>query len=94
MKLCKDCKHVRPDRFWVLSHNKWDFAKCGRRTGDSEIHPVSGRLVFPKKDITYCTIERTYDAIDTISGKLCGPEAQYWEEKPVKTWFSLNIESK
>lgn len=89
MKLCKDCKNVRTDYKWGLSHNKWDFAKCGRirETKDAEIHPVSGRLLTPQSGMRYCTNERKFD-------NLCGPDAKYWEEKPTKTWFALNIASK
>lgn len=89
MKLCKDCKHVQPDSFWTFSRNRWEFATCGRETPEPTVHPVDGKLIKQKGSSQFCSNERESKWDDR-----CGPEAKFWEEKPVKTWFSLNITSK
>lgn len=78
MKLCKDCKHARPDRFvlWLFSVNRWKFAKCGRIA--PVVDPVTGCEVIEKTEpIGFCSVERKdYPHID-----VCGLEGKYWEPK-------------
>ena len=87
MKLCKDCKHVQPDSFWWIS--RWEYATCERENPEPKVHPVDGKLIKSKSSNQFCKNER-----ESTWDDRCGPDAKFWEEKPVKTWFSLNIASK
>lgn len=82
MKLCKDCKHARPDRFvlWLFSNNRWNYAKCGRvePMKKKTINPVTGKETIEKIEISgYCSVERK----DYSHPDVCGVEGKYWESK-------------
>lgn len=89
MKLCKDCKYVQPDSFWWISRKRWEFATCERETPSLTPHPVDGALIKPRSSSQFCRDERKSNWEDR-----CGPDAKFWEEKPTKTWFALNITSR
>ena len=69
MKLCKDCKHARPERNFLFMEN-YEFAVCHspnqeRSLVDGHIHPEFLEIV-----------RREYGG--------CGPEAQWFEPKDAK----------
>lgn len=71
-KLCRDCRHCRPDRAFLFTHGRWEFAKCGHPVyGIKSLHPVSGR-----KRYQYAELQRQFEGVD-----YCGKDAKGWEPK-------------
>lgn len=70
MKLCKDCKHCRPETGLIanLLDNSYKLARCAH---ELSICVVSGEA---KK---YCSISRE----NSHDIKYCTPEARYFEPK-------------
>lgn len=87
-KLCRNCKHMIPDRSWwwfclflpiapfiarACYKNQYKFAKCGL-TGKSSDYLVSG---YKDSDcLSYCGTERDLDF-----PKTCGKAAQFFEPR-------------
>ncbi len=67
MKICKECKHARPDGFplFWFQRARWRFATCAVR--DDFVGRVTG------ESDGFCTIEREFGA--------CGPEGKNWEPR-------------
>jgi len=66
IKLCRDCKHARPDRslFARLFGETWNFAKCA-----AEPDPVTGAPAF------HCSTQRK----DYGNDASCGKAGKWWE---------------
>lgn len=67
MRLCKDCKHCRPDRFFAIiapfGSKKYQYADCAYLKS-----PVDG------SPWRMCSTMRWID-------HLCGPEGRFWEKR-------------
>lgn len=71
--ICKDCKHVRPDRSWIFwfSKYRWRYAKCARLMTTSW-DPVSG---VASEESQYCSITRD----DRFN--YCGTSGKWFEAR-------------
>lgn len=75
--LCKDCKWCEPNKAWIFSRNKWEFAHCGRTAHivKAEPSPVDGKpRSADQRVVEYCSIERKHGD--------CGRNATMFEAKP------------
>jgi hypothetical protein len=77
MKLCKDCKHCVPDKAWLFSRNKWEYATCAKTLEiiPAKVHEVDGYIVKAQKSMNFCDLERK-----SVIGR-CGQEAAWFEDK-------------
>jgi len=78
MKLCKDCKHCRPNTaFRWLPFCKYDFAECKHPSAVIRHDPVSGH-----REHTFCELTRKWS-------DRCGPDAKFFEPLPPKRWWEF-----
>ena len=78
MKLCKNCKHCKPDGcflFW-FSKCRYKYSKCTKTCKTSDVTDLTtGEIILG--DYFYCSFERE----DYHHRDFCGPEGKHWEAK-------------
>jgi len=82
-KLCRDCRHVKPDWATQLmtlgTISRYKFAQCGHESSrevDKSMDLVEGGQ-HDNVRYSYCTTERS----DYRLAKNCGTDGKHWESK-------------